>query len=58
MSESVTITNMPNAGTTHAVALEVWKLVRASHYNEAATLEGDLALFGKCLAAVRGSQIK
>lgn len=58
MADQVTVTNLPNSGTTHAVALEVWKLVRASHYDAAATLEGDLALFGKCLDAVRGGAIK
>ena len=57
MADQVTITNMPNAGTTQAVALEVWKLVRATHYKEAETLESDLALLGKCLAAVRGGPV-
>lgn len=51
MSESVTVTNWPSAGTPHAVALELWKAL--AYLEPADTVEAKLELYAKCLRATR-----
>lgn len=54
MAEDVRVTNMPNAGSHPAVALELWKLVRARHHEEVQTIEAELTLYRRCLDAAFG----
>ena len=49
MAEDVRITNLPNSGSTQAVALELWKSLRGYLGNSDAHTE--LELFAECLKA-------
>lgn len=51
MSDSVRVTNLPNAGSKEAVALEMWKLMRFDHSNHVTSIEADLTLYRRCLDA-------
>jgi hypothetical protein len=48
-AQDVKITNLPNAGSAEAVALELWKLL----YSASSTEEEKLRLYVRCLDATR-----
>jgi len=54
MADDVRVTNMPNAGSHQAVALEMWKLVRMRHHEEIQTIEAEFTTYRRCLDAAYG----
>lgn len=51
MSDSVRVTNLPNAGSKEAVALDMWKLLRFDYGSQCNSVEEELKLYRRCLDA-------
>lgn len=55
MADQVSITNLPDAGSREAVALEIWKVLRHKYSQQVATsVEQELALYARCRNAAFG----
>ena len=54
MADDVRVTNFPNAGTYQAVALDMWKVLRTAHHEQVGSVDAELALYRRCLAAAFG----
>lgn len=49
--QSVRIENMPVPATHQAVALELWRAIRYNHSKNLNSIDAELALYKRCLAA-------